>query len=349
MALFVPSYVAPRHAGFVVREDRPDGGYTPRHPHDRGYKHLLSGKAIFLELLRSFVRRGWVSHIDESQLVRVDKSYILPDFRSKEADIVYRMKLNGHEVVFYVLLELQSTVDALMPWRLLLYQVEIWRQALADRVQRGEGRPRLPVVVPIVLYNGSAPWTAPLSFRELLAGEERFDGEALVNFSYVLLDVHRYTQDDLEQLANVVGSVFLIDRNRHGSMEGMLEQFRRLAPTIDALPEEQRGLFAVWLEHTLRRLAKAGSDEEKRVRDIVMEIQREGMIPMTSNFVQSIDRMVEQWEENGVRKGLEQGKEQAMEAVARGLLAKGMDVAFISDITALPETKISQLRKRLNG
>ncbi|MDF2723138.1 MAG: hypothetical protein K0Q59_2813, partial [Paenibacillus sp.] len=71
-------------------------------PHDKGYKYLLSSKRLFVELLRSFVRQGWVEHIDETDVTNVDKSYILPDFSEKEADLVYRVKLKGQDVIFYI-------------------------------------------------------------------------------------------------------------------------------------------------------------------------------------------------------------------------------------------------------
>ncbi|MCK4258969.1 MAG: Rpn family recombination-promoting nuclease/putative transposase [Halanaerobiales bacterium] len=102
------------------------------HQHDTGYKYLLSSKKIFMELLRNFVKKGWVNKIDESAMIRVDKSYILQDFNKKEADFVYRLKIKDQDVIFYILMELQSSVDFQMPYRLLLYMVEIWRDILID-------------------------------------------------------------------------------------------------------------------------------------------------------------------------------------------------------------------------
>lgn len=96
--------------------------------HDKGYKFLLSSKRVFIELLRSFVRQEWVKDIDETDIVKIDKSYILQDFADKEADLVYRMKLKDKDVIFYVLMELQSTVDFQMPYRLLLYDVNSYNK-----------------------------------------------------------------------------------------------------------------------------------------------------------------------------------------------------------------------------
>jgi len=76
-----------------LREKEPEYE-VPDNRHDKGYKYLLSAKKVFLELLKSFVRQGWVEEIDESNIVRVDKSFILQDFKGKEADLVYWVKMN---------------------------------------------------------------------------------------------------------------------------------------------------------------------------------------------------------------------------------------------------------------
>ncbi|AAM23941.1 hypothetical protein M2349_001688 [Caldanaerobacter subterraneus subsp. tengcongensis MB4] len=73
--------------------------------------------------------------------------------------------------------------------------VEIWRSILKD-VPKKESRRKdfeLPVIVPIVLYNGSRKWTAKTSYKEILNSYETF-GEYAVDFKYILIDVNRYTK-----------------------------------------------------------------------------------------------------------------------------------------------------------
>lgn len=94
-------------------------------PHDRGYKSLLASKEIFLELLRSFVDMGWISQIDPEAITRIDTTQILQDFSEKEADLIYRLKIKERDVIFYLLLELQSTVDFQMPVARVLPLVSI--------------------------------------------------------------------------------------------------------------------------------------------------------------------------------------------------------------------------------
>jgi hypothetical protein len=60
--------------------------------------------------------------------------------------------------------EHQSTSDRRMAFRLLRYLVRIWEQWWADH-PRAEA---LPVIVPVVLYHGKEPWSAPVALDALL-------------------------------------------------------------------------------------------------------------------------------------------------------------------------------------
>lgn len=195
----------------------PDSGKTGQnmthHPHDKGYRQLLAKKKTFLELLQTFVGEGWVREIAEEDLTLVDKSYVLQDFSDKEADIVYRLRIRGTDVIFYVLLELQSTVDHTMPFRLLQYMVEVWRDAYNNTPEKERKRKgfRLPAIVPAILYNGEGGWTARRSFREYQLGQERLSRH-LLDFEYILFDVNRYGEEELRRQANVISSVFYLDQ-----------------------------------------------------------------------------------------------------------------------------------------
>jgi len=84
----------------------PDAEYNANslnNKHDKGYKYLLSTKRIFLQLLKSFLKQSWVQKIDENSIEKIDKSFILQDFNEKEADIIYKVKIDGKEVFFYIL------------------------------------------------------------------------------------------------------------------------------------------------------------------------------------------------------------------------------------------------------
>ena len=116
--------------------------------------------------------------------------------------------------------------------------VEIWRYLLQNEEDSLSNRKtfQLPPIIPIVLYNVKQKWTAELEFRKLLANENLF-GRELLDFEYLLIDVARYTEEELLSLSNTIGSVFLLDQtedqeqllNRLSNLINTIQQMRRIA------------------------------------------------------------------------------------------------------------------------
>lgn len=83
-------------------------------------------------------------------------------------------------------------------------------------------------------------WTAERQFRKLLSNEEMFDSE-LLNFEYLLIDVARYTEEELLSLSNTIGSVFLLDQTE--DQEHLLNRLGKLMNTIQQMPEDNQQKF----------------------------------------------------------------------------------------------------------
>jgi len=326
--------------------------------HDKGYKYLLSSKKLFLELLRSFVHREWVERIDESDLTSVDKSYILPDFSGKEADLVYRLRLKEREAILYVLMELQSTVDYQMPYRLLLYQTEIWRDLLKDAGEKAASRKRfkLPAIVPIVLYNGERPWTASLSFRQTIAGQSLF-GDELLDFRYVLIDIQRYSEKELLGLSNTIASVFLLEQKADKDL--LIDRLQKLLNVMQSTPKELQQRFVVWFANVWNKRIQPESGEA--VVSLFATIGNKGVTEVRSNLEKTLDEIInkgykegleqglQQGLEQGLQQGLQQGLEQANRLTAQKLIGEGMNNAFIARVTGLDEATVESLRRQLQA
>jgi len=310
-------------------------------PHDTGYKYLLSSKKAFVNMIRSFIRAGWAEQIDESSLVKVDKSFILQDFKNREADVVYRAHLKDRDIIFYVLLELQSKVDYLIPYRLLLYMTEVWRDVFRSTSKKDTERKsfRLPVVVPIVLYNSKGNWTVPLSFKEILAGSDLFGNQAL-DFQYLLINVHSYSEEDLLELSGLFGAVFLVDQAK--DLEEIIARLKLLAETIKNLEDEEFALFTSWAENILTRNMK--SDQKKEVANILQETRPEEVEEMISNVEKVLKKTYKEAEKQGMEKGMEKGIARGILLVARQMISEGEDIEKIMKYTGLSRQDIEQLK-----
>lgn len=311
--------------------------------HDKGYKYLLSSKRVFMEMLRSFIHAGWVAQIDEQQLVRLDKSFVLQDFSAKEADIVYRMKLQDEEVIFYILLELQSTVDERMPFRLLQYMMEIWRSIMKGTIgneEYGNTVFQLPHIIPIVLYNGYREWSVSTSYRGILNKSALISADEpyVLNFNYYLLDVNRYELDHLQRLENLIGTVFALDQKV--SSTEIVERMKRMIGVLAGLSGEQFGLFRSWFIHVI---VPDMVDEQKRKEVIRRLEQSEGTEMMVYNLQLTLREEREQVRMEAMQQGIEQGIALQKQSIALKLLSTGMDVNTVASITELTEEEVRGL------
>ena len=71
-------------------------------PHDTRHKELFSYKDAFISLLKDCVKAEWINDLDKDSLKKSNTSFILPDFKKKEADIVYEATIqNGKQKVIF--------------------------------------------------------------------------------------------------------------------------------------------------------------------------------------------------------------------------------------------------------
>ncbi|HUW65299.1 MAG TPA: Rpn family recombination-promoting nuclease/putative transposase [Spirochaetia bacterium] len=315
---------------------------APHDIHDYGYKDLLSHKKTFLELIRTFVPEEWTKDVDEDELIQVNKSFISPHFTKHEADVVYRTKKGSQDVIFYILLELQSSVDFLMPVRLLGYMMEIWRDILKNTADNEAERKgfRLPAIVPAVLYNGRDNWTAARNFKEVLAAYQDFE-KHLLDFRYILCDVNRYTDEDLLMMANLMSCVFFLDKRM--TPEEITERTRKAAGIISKLSPVEFKQFVSWYRHVI--LERLPEEQREQVSRILDEANPWEVEKMVYNLQVALDEMKEKAMTEGEKNGILKGEKQGMLKVARNMLLRDVDVNTICDFTGLSPSEIEELKK----
>lgn len=217
--------------------------------HDHAYKLLFSHPEMVADLLRGFVHEDWVGDLDFSTLEKVDASFVGDDLRSRESDLVWRVRWRGDRWLYvYLLLEFQSTVDPFMAVRVMTYVGLLFQTLIREKLLTPGGN--LPPVLPLVLYNGILDWGAALDVRALVepvpGGLDLYRPQC----RYLLLDEHRIAQSELPSLRNLAAALFRLEQSRS------LEQVRQVtAALLEWLRDpEQAGLrraFGIWLSKVL--------------------------------------------------------------------------------------------------
>lgn len=134
--------------------------YNIDNEHDKLFKDLLSDKEEARKFINKFLKLP--EPLKENELELYNSSYITSEYKSKEADIVYKKK----DEDIYFLIEHQSTVDISMPYRIKNYAIEILRTAI-NKKQMHQIDYEYPLVIAIVLYTGNKKWNASIKFEDM--------------------------------------------------------------------------------------------------------------------------------------------------------------------------------------
>ncbi len=305
--------------------------------HDKSYKTLFSNKEIFLNLIQDFTDHAWSKSIHPENLILVDKSYILSDYEELEADIVYRGKVGDKEVIFYVLLEFQSSIDYSMPIRLLFYMIEIWRDVLkdikAEAIKKKEFK--LPAILPIVTYNGMDKWHVPRRFKDKIDTPELF-GTNLLDFEYLLLDVNRYDKAELIEKQSIASAIFLLDQKT--DVVEYLNRIATVAQAFNRLTDKEKLELKNWIRNTVQEEIAEQAVE-------ILESDKEEVESMVANITRTIEEMKEEAEHKGIQRGIEKGKQEREIELARELLDV-LDDETIAIKTGVPLAIVQDLREK---
>lgn len=144
----------------MVMEENSVYEYKIDNEHDKLFKDLLSDSEETRKFINKFLKLE--EPIKENELELYNSSYITTEYKSKEADVVYKKKNED----IYFLIEHQSTIDVSMPYRIKNYVIEILRTAV-DKSKIHQKGYKYPLVIPIVLYTGSKKWSAKLKFEDM--------------------------------------------------------------------------------------------------------------------------------------------------------------------------------------
>jgi predicted transposase/invertase (TIGR01784 family) len=142
---------------------------------DRAIRWLLETPDNLRGLLLT-INKDIAERIDYKNIERIERTFIEDDFRKREADILFKAKFlddtgeSLKEFIIYVLIEHQSSVDPIMPFRILYYMTQIWeaqrREWESQKVPSKDWRFR--PILPVVFYTGKEKWNSPLEMKNLM-------------------------------------------------------------------------------------------------------------------------------------------------------------------------------------
>ena len=271
---------------------------------DETYKKLFAFPRMVEDLLRGFAARGWAGKLEFSTLRKVAAEYVSDTLLKRHGDTVWQVRFrDGRHLL--VVLEFQSREDPRMALRILVYTSLLYQELFRNEALVLDAKGRLPAVLPVVVYNGAAPWKAAGEVGELV---QPVDGE-LVRYRpsqrYHVLDERHVGEEDLPH-RNLVTAVVRLERI--GTPTDLIRVVDRLREWLRSPADDDlRRAFTDWVRRIAERLMPGGGHlaAEMTLEDVRMTL------------VERVSEWPKQWvregREQGMREGIERGVEQGIE------------------------------------
>jgi hypothetical protein len=263
--------------------------------HDTSYRLLFSKSRLVRELIDLFGELR-VLNVQPATLEQVSGSFVDKRMKRRDSDIIWRGQTNTDDsVYFYFVIEFQSTVDALMPLRVNEYVNALRRDLL------GKGHnPVETLIVPIVVYTGDSPWTAPRSLAKMGAAAPRSLKHLIAGGEYLLLDCRRLRARKRNR-ESVLEAIIWLEHAKDYSQHGEI-----LGDTIRLLKDDADLLLTIrdWLRVHTSEIPEYSSLVEQAFADKGDEMTLSANIKV----------MREKDRQAGLRAGIRQGMAQGRAA-----------------------------------
>lgn len=286
---------------------------------------LFSHPELVRELLTGFTPFTVFDGVALSAFERVNPVYASEPPSARPSGIVWRVQIGDEFVYVYIVLELQCGVDH---WMALRMQTEVSMLCLELIEHHGcSSDLRLPIVVPIVFYNGAPLWSASKDLAELLM-EAPAEIEALQpSQRYVLIDQQRLDRAALDANADLLALLFRIE----------LSTFPEIVQKhLPALMTWLRDTSQTSLRNSVIAWCKALRASKSENAEVLSSGDTEADADMESTMFSWAEQMQEIGFQQGCEKGKAEGKAEGVEEGQAIALRRALDSLLHRRFGSLP-------------
>jgi len=308
-------------------------------PHDKFFRTVMSDKRVARDFLKSYLPQDIAQVIDWENLELKPRSYINEVRKESIVDVLFKTTIENNDAYLYLLVEHQSKPDALMPFRMLKYMVNIMDDHIRQTKQK-----KLPLIYPMVVYQADKPYPYSTDILDIIEAP-RILAERYFLKPFHLIDLGTIEDEEIKKHA------------WSGIMEFALKHVieRDILPWVKDIVGLMRHLVLKggekYVEIVVEYLFERADTEAQN--EFISLINKEISTEMGEKVMTIAERFRLEGLQQGIQKGLEKGKlegklegiEEVKTTIAKRLLAEKVDSAFIARITQLTIAEIKLLEE----
>ena len=289
--------------------------------HDKFFKSSMKNDRVARQFFQSYIPHEILCKTDLTTITVEDNSFIDDDFSETEADVVFSAQVNQQLGYFYILCEHQSSVDKSLALRMRKYMLRI-----VERYRHQQPDKALPFVYPLIVYTGKDRYTGKTDFFELFA-KQPFDIKYYWNQPIRLIDVHRM-DDTVIAKHDWLGLSEYVFKYRQSP--NFSEAVLILFPWLERI-EQQGGSKFVKL--VIRYVFDGMESAEEQ---LFIKKAREYSQSKLGGEVMTLTEQI-------MARGVQQGKQ----IIAQNLLAEGMAVTRVVQVTGLSFNEVTKMNESI--
>ncbi len=231
---------------------------------DRSIRRLLQDPE-YVRGLVEIIAPELVALLDFSRSVQQNRSFISDVLREQESDVLLRVPfqetIKSEELLIYILIEHQSSVDPTMGFRVLSYMMAIWQRQWRERQSDATSQRRLDPILPIVFYTGQDRWTSPLSLTTVLDVPEVL-ARFVPRFDTLFLEVKTADRELLTKHGHPLGWLLSVLQEEDAGTSAISEALVSAVSELDRLDASQASQVREALFYFLQLILHRCSAEE---------------------------------------------------------------------------------------
>lgn len=284
-------------------------------------KDILQDKKEATKFINQFVKPR--REVKEEELVKYTNYYMTKKYKSKEADLIYKLK---NQEIFFVI-EHQSTVDNNMLYRMLNYCLDIMQEW--NRNRKIGKNTSYPIIVPIIIYTGNQKWKMPHNFKQKQISDyvfERYEIEMECNF----IDINKLPKQILLEKDTMFGHAMFLEKAN--SYEEVMENLE----TIIKSTKNKRNLKE--LANVIMHLLDNVLEEEIQQNSLEKREGKEGE--------KSMSTLLERLRKEALEL-MKQGKEEKQKEIAKNMINLKLDEKIILETTEIKREELEKIKNSL--
>ena len=304
-------------------------------PHDAFFKKHFGNKKIAQNFLENYLPSEITKVLDLNYLTKEDKSYVNEDLKESHSDMLYKTRINGQDGYIYILFEHKSYNDASVPLQLLKYILKIWEEKYNSK------KNKLPIIIPLVVYNGENKWNIETKLINLIEGIEELPEimkQYIPTYQYEIYDFSPEEKLGIVGLANLKAILQTTRVARVKTGEKFDEELRRAFELLVGIKDKKT--FDELFESCMLYLMYTRDDINiERVREVAKKVMDErGEIVMT---------IAEKLRNEGMEKGKIEGERELIIEILNQRFGEDFDKRLEEKIRNANEETINKIKKSI--